>query len=269
MQIKVLGPLEAELNSRSVTPTAAKPRQVLALLALRPGRAVPVPTLVQELWGDRPPRSARTTLQTYVLQLRRLIAAALAVAGPGGAKNVLVTRFGGYLLDISPEDVDVHGFERLVRAGERAHEARDHESASRLLGSALALWRGPPLVDVRAGPALAIEVVRLDECRLGALESRIDSDLRIGRHHTILSELAMLTAQHPTHENLCAQYMISLFRSGRQWQALDAFKALRSTLVDELGVEPSTRLRQLRQSILDSDPRLDHVEPTELRTMRA
>ena len=102
MQIKVLGPVEAKVNGRSVTPTAAKPRQILALLALHSGQVVSVPTLIEELWGDRPPRSARTTLQTYILQLRKLIGDALATSGEGAAKEVLVTRYGGYLLDVPP-----------------------------------------------------------------------------------------------------------------------------------------------------------------------
>jgi DNA-binding SARP family transcriptional activator len=269
MQIKVLGPVEAVVNGRSVTPTAAKPRQLLALLALHSGSVVSVPTLIEELWGDRPPRSARTTLQTYVLQLRRLIDEALATSADGGAKEVLVTRYGGYLLDVAPESVDAHEFERLSRAGQNAYDADDHTAASRLWHSALDLWRGPAVVDVRPGMPLGMEVVRLEEARLGVLENRIDADLRLGRYKSLLSELAVLTVRHPMNENLCAQYMIALFRAGRQWQALDAFKALRRSLVDELGVEPSARLHQLQRAILTSDPRLDRAETRQLQGLLA
>lgn len=257
MDIKVLGPLEAHHDGRSITPSAAKPRQVLALLALRAGEVVTVPTLIEELWGVQPPRSALTTLQTYILQLRRRIEAALAGGKAGNAKEMLVTRYGGYLLNVTANDVDVQTYERLAAAGCRAFEVGDYRSASRLLASALGVWRGQVLVDVQIGYGLTVEVARLEESRLGVLESRIDADLRLGRHQSLLAELAVLTAQHPMHENLCSQYMIALYRSGRQWRALDVFKTLRDTLVDELGVEPSARLQHLQRAILNSDPALE------------
>lgn len=269
MEIKVLGQLEAMVNGRSVTPTAAKPRQVLALLALRVGQLVSVPVLIEELWGDRPPPSVRTTLQTYILQLRRLIDSALPASAPRGAKGILVTRFEGYLLDISPDDVDVQSYDQLVRAGNRAMDVGDHEAATRLLGMGLAVWRGQALVDVRTGTRLSIEVTRLDESRLCVLETRIKADLRLGRHQALLSELAVLTAQHPMNENLCAHFMIALYRSGRQGQALGAYKTLRDTLVDELSVEPSARLRDLQHSILASDPALDPAESRNLQELLA
>jgi DNA-binding SARP family transcriptional activator len=269
MQIKVLGPVEAKVNGRSVTPTAAKPRQILALLALHSGQVVSVPTLIEELWGDRPPRSARTTLQTYILQLRKLIGDALSAAGDTGPKEVLVTRYGGYLLDVAPESVDVHEFERLARTGQQAYDVEDYTSAARLLRQALDMWRGAAVVDVRPGMPLSVEVVRLEESRLGALETRIDAELRMGKHKALLSELSVLTVQNPMNENLCAQYMISLFRAGRQWQALDAFKALRHTLIEELGVEPSARLQSLQHAILTSDPRLDSAENRQMQRLLA
>ena len=188
------------------------------------------------------------------------------------AKEVLVTRYGGYLLDVPPEAVDVHEFERLSRAGQQAYDVEDFTSASRLLRQALEMWRGAAVVDVRPGMPLGIEIVRLEEARLGALEARIDAELRMGKHKALLSELSVLTVQNPMNENLCAQYMISLFRAGRQWQALDAFKGLRNTLIEELGVEPSSRLqtsaardpdvrpapRQRRNPSTATTSRLDH-----------
>jgi SARP family transcriptional regulator, regulator of embCAB operon len=288
MDVKVLGPLEAQINGKSMTPTAGKPRQILAMLALEAGRVVPVPTLIEELWGMRPPRSALTTLQTYIMQLRRLIDSALASKdgranghgggaanghgggaanghgggaangyGGGVAKDVLVTRCGGYQLNLHGGSVDVQSYERLAAAGARAAEATDYESASRLLRSALDVWRGRALVDVQTGLRLGIEVIRLEESKLGALELCIDSELRLGRHPMLLSELAMLTASYPMHEQLCAQFMVALYRSGQQWRALEAYKRLRDTLVCELGVEPSARLQHLHRAILNSDPTLD------------
>ncbi len=256
MEIKVLGPLEAMENGVSITPTAGKPRQLLALLAVQAGHVVTVPTLIEELWGMAPPRSALTTLQTYVLQVRRKIDAALR-DGNSGAKDVLVTRYGGYTLEVPEENVDIRTYERLATTGQRALEIGRLDSASSLLGSALAVWRGPFLVDVQTGVRLSMEVTRLQESRLGVLESRINADLRLGRHQALLSELAMLTAQYPMHENICGQYMIALYRSGRQWSALEAYRALRGTLTEELGVEPSMRLRRLHSAILNSDSDLD------------
>lgn len=263
MEVKVLGPLEAHVNGRSIVPTAAKPRQILALLALEAGQVVTVPALIEELWGMQPPRSALTTLQTYILHLRRLIDAALTSGeggGTGAAKDLLVTRCGGYLLNIDDKgSVDVQNYERLAAAGARAIEVEDDESASRLLRAALEIWRGQVLVDVQAGLRLGIEVIRLEESKLGVLELCIDAELRLGRHYTLLSELAMLNASHPMNENLCAQFMLALYRSGRQWRALDVYKRLRDTLVNELGVEPSARLQSLQRAVLGSDPVLDEV----------
>lgn len=256
MELKVLGPLEARLENMSVVPTAGKPRQILALLALEAGHVVSVPTLIEELWGIRPPRSALTTLQTYVMQLRRLIDSACNGSGPR-AKDLLVTRSGGYLLDVDPDSVDVRNYERLLNAGARAAEVGEYETAAAMLQSALGTWRGRVLVDVHVGPRLSVEAIRLEESRLGALELRIDVELRLGRHYMLLSELAMLTASYPMHEIMCAQFMVALCRSGQQWRALEAFKRLRDTLVCELGVEPSGRLQRLHRAILRSDPMLD------------
>ncbi|PRY45179.1 AfsR/SARP family transcriptional regulator [Umezawaea tangerina] len=255
MEIKVLGPLEASEKGASITPSAGKPRQLLALLGLRAGHVVTVPALIEELWGATPPRSALTTLQTYVLQIRRRIEA----AGTGAAKDVLVTRYGGYLLDAGDGYVDVAHYERLAGQGQRALEEGDLEAASRLLRSALEVWRGPVLSDVPTGTRLAMEVTRLEESRLGALEAQIDADLRLGRHQALLGDLSMLTAQHPLHENFCAQHMLALYRSGRPSRALEAYRTLRDRLVDELGLGPSDRLRGLQRAILRADPNLTPV----------
>src|SRR5262249_42246484 len=226
-----------------------------------------VPTLIEELWRMQPPRSAITTLQTYILQLRRLIDAALggngSGAGSGAAKDMLVTRCGGYPLDV-PDGGDGARYERLAGAGARAAERADYETASRLLRSALAVWRGEALVDVPVGLRLGIEVIRLEESKLGVLELCIDADLRLGRHYTLLSELAKLNASYPMHENLCAQFMVALYRSGQQWRAIEVYRRLRDTLVGELGVEPSGRMQQLQRAILRSEPVLNETPVKEL-----
>jgi DNA-binding SARP family transcriptional activator len=263
MDIDVLGALDVRENGVSVAPTAPKPRQVLALLALHADRVVPVASLIEELWAGRPPRSARTTLQTYVLQLRELIAAALAGGTgeqPGGeperrtAKDVLLTLPGGYLLSSGGGSSDVREFERLAGLGYRAMDAGDFAGASRTLAAALDLWTGSAFADVQTGVQLAMEAKRLDESRLCALDQRIEADLRLGRHREVLAELTVLTSRYRTHENLHAQFMIALHRSGRRGEALDAYLRLRTTLGRELGLEPSPRLRRLQQSILMAAP---------------
>ncbi|MEV7676264.1 AfsR/SARP family transcriptional regulator [Streptomyces sp. NPDC000963] len=286
MQIELLGPFVAQEQHGSIVPSAAKPRQILALLALRAGGVVTAATLMEEVWGDRPPRSAPTTLQTYILKLRRLLERALAAPHdhpPVGAadphlraKAVLVTRHGGYQLDIDPGAVDTQEFERLHEIGQAAFAAGDFAAASTLLGQALALWRGPALVDVRTGLVLEIEVLRLEEARTAALESRIAADLRLGRHSRVLGELAALSAQHPLHEGLHAQYMAAQYASGRVWQALQTYQRLRRTLDLELGIQPSAPVRRLYESMVAADVTPDvspallpGVPPQAGRTLRS
>jgi DNA-binding SARP family transcriptional activator len=264
VDIDVLGALDVRENGVSVAPTAPKPRQVLALLALHADRVVPVASLIEELWSGRPPRSARTTLQTYVLQLRELIAAALApqagreAAGEGArrgrAKDVLLTLPGGYLLSSGGGRSDVCEFERLAGTGYRAMDAGDFAGASRTLGSALGLWSGAAFADVQRGTQLAMEARRLEESRLCALDQRIEADLRLGRHRALLAELTVLTSRYRTHEMLHAQFMLALHRSGRRGEALAVYQQLRTTLGRDLGLEPSPRLRRLQHSILMAAP---------------
>lgn len=258
MEIQVLGPLCAAVNGVSVVPTAGKPRQILALLALYPSRVVPVSTLMEEIWGTELPQSAMTTLQTYILQLRRCLGTAMG-SEPGAAKNVLATRHGGYLLRIPPQSVDVHAYERLVTEGQEAFEQGDDARAAGCYGQALALWQGPALVDVRCGPALGIEVMRLEASRLMTTERRIDVDLRLGRHAELIAELTDLIARYPQYEGLHAQAMVALYRSGRQASALTVYRRLREGLIEELGVEPSPQVQRLHQAMLAADPELDVV----------
>ncbi|QIB41735.1 AfsR/SARP family transcriptional regulator [Streptomyces aureoverticillatus] len=266
MDIDVLGAFAVRENGISLTPTAPKPRQVLALLALHADRIVPVASLTEELWGTTPPRSARTTLQTYVLQLRERIARALAhdtaAPGPGArdgaavrcAKEVLVTTPNGYRLCAGGGRSDVREFERLAGTGYRAMDAGDFAGAARQLGQALGLFSGAVLADVRAGVLLEMEVRRLEESRLCALDQRIEADLRLGRHRELLAELTVLVSRYRTHESLHGQFMLALHRSGRRGEALEVYQRLRSTLVKDLGLEPSAGLRRLQHSILTTGP---------------
>ncbi|MFF7734905.1 BTAD domain-containing putative transcriptional regulator [Streptomyces sp. NPDC007984] len=276
MHIGILGTLTVSVNGVSITPTAPKARQVLALLAVRADQVVPVDALIEELWDAVPPRSARTTVQTYVLQLRELITAALEKPGEGEgrtAKDVLVTLPGGYLLRSGDGDgaggcegtSDIRDFERLSEVGYRAMEAGDFTEAARNLREALALWSGPALVDVQAGKQLDTEIKRLEETRLCALDQRIEAELRLGQHRSLLAELTVLIRRYPTHETLCGQYMLALHRSGRRGEALDAYQRLRNTLVRSKGLEPSAWLRKLQRSILSAGENGNPAIPAEDR----
>lgn len=257
MEINLLGQLTARVQQRSVVPSAAKPRQVLSLLALNAGRVVTVPTLLEELWGDRPPRSAQTTLQTYVLQLRRLIARALGDGCGRTAKDVLATRHGGYSLVVPQESVDVHVFHRLARSGRTAYELGHDREAAERLGDALGLWLGEALLDVPHGRVLELEVASLEQARMAVLEQRIETDLRLGRQADLLSELFTLVARHPMHENLYGLLMVALYRAGHTARALEAFQQLRGVLIADLGLEPSPRVQRVHRAILSGDPSLD------------
>ncbi|MGA5017330.1 AfsR/SARP family transcriptional regulator [Streptomyces griseoincarnatus] len=259
MDIGILGSLAVGERGVSITPTAPKPRQVLALLALHADQVVTVGTLTEELWGAAPPRSARPTLQTYILQLREHIACALRQGEGGGAgqrcaKDVLLTVPGGYLLKGGQGASDLRDFERLAGLGYRAMDAGDYAGAAARLSEALELWTGPALADVHAGVHLATEIRRLEESRLCALDQRIEADLRLGRHRELLAELTVLVSRYPTHESLCGQYMLALHRSGRRGEALNAYRQLRARLVRSLGLEPSAALAKLQRSILVSGP---------------
>ncbi|MGK4584031.1 AfsR/SARP family transcriptional regulator [Kitasatospora sp. HPMI-4] len=260
MKIQVLGPLHAETGGVPVVPTAGKQRQILALLALHAGQLVPVTTLVEEIWGPWPPRSARTTVQTYVLRLRRTLAAALGGPdGPARARELLAAGHGGYLLWADEQDVDAFAFQREAQAGHAAFADGDSEAAARRLRQALARWQGPALLDVPTGAALRIQAARLEESRLLATERRIDAELLLGRHSELLAELVELTLRHPSNERLNSQAMVALYRSGRRSSALELYRRLRRRLVEELGLEPMPQLQRLHQAMLSVDPRLDMV----------
>ncbi|MFB7946733.1 BTAD domain-containing putative transcriptional regulator [Kitasatospora phosalacinea] len=255
MFARVLGPLEVELNGTAIAPTAPKPRKVLTLLVLHANQIVPSSALKRELWDEEAPVSASTTIQTYILLLRKQLMRA-AGGSMATAKAQLVTCPGGYQLRNSG-GLDLHAFDRLCTEGRQALARGEDERASSTLRAALALWRGPALCGVQLGPLLEVEALRLQESRIVALEQRIEADLRLGRHHELISELTSLVGEFPLHENLHAQLMLALYRSGRKPHALDVHQRLRSRFIDELGLEPSARMYRLHQAIIVSDPALD------------
>lgn len=259
MDIEVLGPFEIRRFGKDVAPTAAKPRKVLCLLAVNANQVVSVNSLIEELWDGKPPRSAMTTLQTYILHLRNRIAATAPRSDDPSqkAKNVLVTRLGGYSLDVENGNIDIWKYKDLEASGHRAIDSGDYERATDCFRSALDLWRGPALVDVEPGPRLEVEIVRLEESRLSLLAQAVDAELHMGHHHRLLGELAALATEYPMHEHLQAQYMLALYRSGRRHRALEVYSRLRVVLNEELGLEPSPDLEWLQHAILNSDATLD------------
>jgi DNA-binding SARP family transcriptional activator len=256
MRFSILGPFEVTSGGIVLTPTAPKLRQLLAQLVLQCNQIAHIDKLIEELWDDDPPATARTTLQTYVYQLRKQ----LAKAGRGDERLVL-TKTCGYVAAVEPDTVDAYVFDRYVSRGQAALQRGEAHVASRELSQALALWRGKVLADVVTGSVLSAQAIRLEENCLRALEMRVKADLTLGRHREVVSELKGLVAAHPLHEGLYSQLMLALYRSGRRFEAMDVYQQLRRSLVDDLGLEPSTELIRLHQAILAGDPALDPSVP--------
>lgn len=243
----LLGLLQVIHNGVGHGPTAPKIRQLLAMLLLRPNRVVEVDTIAHELWADQPPRSARTTIQTYVYQLRRMFErSGLAANGD----EMLLTRTPGYLLRVDPERIDVVIFRRLLQQGREHLRNEQYDQAAAVLRRALALWSGPPLADVDCGPYLSAQVLDLMEQRRNAHHLRIEADIAIGLHRELVGELRSLVATNPFDEGLHAQLIRVLERSGRRNDALVAYRNLRATLNRELGLEPCAELQRLHRELL-------------------
>ncbi len=256
MEFRVLGLLEAVEADRPIALGGHKQRVVLSLLLLHANAIVSPDALVAAVWGDKPPDRAPATLQVYVANLRRL----LNVDDDRPCER-LVRDGDGYVLRTDEDEVDVGRFRRLVEEARAARSCDDPTRASLLLRTALDLWRGaafPDLVERQTIP----EVTALEEQRLSVLEERIDADLEAGREDQVVDELAALVARHPLRERLHAQRMLALYRTHRQADALAAYQRMRTTLRDELGVDPSDDLQQLERNILRQDPSLDLVRPS-------
>jgi DNA-binding SARP family transcriptional activator len=253
LELRLLGPLEALRDGQAVTLGGAKPRALLAVLALDLGRVVSVDRLVEALWPGDPPDSAGHAVQVYVSQLRKAL-------GP-----VIATRPPGYVLELERESVDLHMFSRLAVEAREALQAGSPETAEASLRDALALWRGPALADFAYEPFAQNEIARLEELRTAVLEERIEADLALGRHAELVSELEALVQAHPLRERPRRQLMLALYRSGRQADALAAYRAARETLLDELGLDPGPELKELEAAILRQDESL-LLEETPLAT---
>lgn len=254
MDFRILGPLEALDEGRRVPLGGGKQRALLALLLLHANETLSSERLIDELWGEHPPATAVKTVQVHVSRLRRALAPDTGEGSSDG--HMVVTRERGYQLDLDPERLDAHRFERLLAAGRSELAAGRPKPAVSLLERALSLWRGSALSDLAYEPFAQPEIARLEDLRLAALEQLIEAKLALGRHAELVGELEMLIGAHPFRERLRAQLMLALYRSDRQADALQAYQDARSALVGELGIEPGERLRDLEHAILAQDPEL-------------
>jgi DNA-binding SARP family transcriptional activator/class 3 adenylate cyclase/tetratricopeptide (TPR) repeat protein len=258
MDFRILGPLEVLDEGREVALGGSKQRALLAVLVLHANETLSTDRLIEELWGEHQPATAAKTVQVHVSRLRK------ALAGGG---DLIVTRERGYRLEVDPDWLDAHRFERLLAQARDELGAEHPEDAAASLERALALWRGEPLADLAYEPFAQREVARLADLRVAALELQVDATLALGGHAEVVAQVEALIAEHPFRERLRAQLMLALYRSDRQADALQAYQDARRKLVEELGIEPGERLRELERAILAQDPALAWVVPEPARAV--
>jgi len=243
MKFGVLGPLMLDNNEdTSCVPTAPKARHLLTLLMINANQIVSVDTCVDELWQSAPPRSAVSVLQTYVLQIRRLLRAA-------DAQEILVTHNRSYQLLVPAASFDRAVFASTTGRARAAVLRTDDRVDADLFDSALNLWRGPAMADIPDGPIIAVHRIELEELRFGAMEQRGEAYLRLGRHRELLADLRALAGTYPLRENVQAQLMVALYRSGRRAEAIGTFDRLRGLMGKEFGLDPVPRMQRLYQAI--------------------
>jgi predicted ATPase/class 3 adenylate cyclase/DNA-binding winged helix-turn-helix (wHTH) protein len=246
MDFRILGPLEVLDEGRAVALGGGKQRSLLALFLVHANETLATDRLIDELWGARPPANAAKTVQMQISRLRKALAA-------GAGDDLIVTRERGYELRLDPERLDSHRFERLTVEGTGELAAGRPEPAAEALERALSLWRDAPLADLSYEAFAQGEIARLEDLRAGALEQLIEAKLALGRHGEVIPQLEALIAEYPYRERLRAQLMLALYRCERQADALQAYQDARRQLVEELGIEPGERLRELERAILAQD----------------
>src|SRR3954452_15502441 len=251
MEFRILGPFEVRADGHPVALPGAKPRALLAALVVHANESVSVDQLALAVWGEDAPATGSKTVQVYVSRLRK----ALRDAGR------LETTPGGYRLRVPAHGVDAHRFEAQVATARAALAAGRADRAAKLLRDALALWRAQPLANVAWAPFAAAEIARLEELRWAAVEMRVEADLAGGRDAELVGELQQLTRAHPWRERLHAQLMLALYRSGRQADALAAYRQARAVMVGQLGIEPGAELHDIHEAVLAHDATLDAPTP--------
>jgi len=254
MEFRILGPLEVLDEGKPVALGTLKERLVLAVLLLHANEFVSRERLIDDLWGEAPPPTARKAVNVYISKLRRMLTRE--------GDDPIATASGGYRLRLEPEQLDAAVMEQVVAEARGSVSNGELESAAERFREALALWRGPTLAGLQLESLGRDEVARLDELRIAALMDRIECDLALGRPEQVLGELNVLVREHPLRERLRAQQMLALYRAGRQVDALAAYAEARRTLVDDLGIEPSEALQRLQQAILRHDPALETPQGT-------
>ena len=253
MEIRILGPLEVTDGTRVLEPGGFRQRALLARLAVAANRVVAVDAVVEELWGPEAPPGAKQALQSQASRIRRAL----------GDGSRLVARAPGYLLRLEPEELDAARFEALINRARAAAAAHDLEAATELWSRAEALWRGPALEEFGDYSFAQAEAARLAEIRLGAIEARVEAELALGRHDQLVAELEALVGSYPYRERLWAHLLVALYRSGRQADALSAYRRLRTILGEELGITPGPGLVRLEEAMLLQKPELTWVPPFE------
>ena len=252
LRFAVLGPVRAWQGERELDLGSPQQRAVLATLLSRRGRPVTVGELVGAVWGEEPPTAAVSVLRTYVSRLRKVLEPGRAAGSP---PRVVVSVADGYLGRVPEGALDLGVFEVRLTEAKKLRAAGDVSAAAELLHTALGEWEGTPLAGL-PGPLAEAERSRLHEERLNTLETRLEIDVQLGRHSEVIAELTSLTGEYPLREQLCRLLMLALYRSGRQAEALAAYRRTRRILVTELGIEPGAPLRELHDRILAADKSL-------------
>jgi YVTN family beta-propeller protein len=263
LEINILGPFDVrDRDGREIRLPAGRELSLFALLLVNRGEVVSTDRILEALWGDQPPETAAKAVQGYVSHLRRVLE-------PGDRRELLVTRAPGYVLRPDGVVVDATRFEQLAADGRRALDDGAPDEAALLFDEALALWRGPALAEFAYDDFAQAEIHRLGELRLSVTEDRVDALLRLGRHGELVGQLDSLVAAHPLRERLRGQWMLALYRSGRQAEALQAYRDGRRLLASELGLEPGPELQRLERAILAQDPTLEAEAPVATRARGA
>jgi DNA-binding SARP family transcriptional activator len=245
LEFHILGPIEVVGDGGPIRLGGTRQRVSLAILLLNANRVVSVERFADDLYAGDAPVTAVTQVQRQISELRKVLGA-----------HVIETRAPGYMIRLSPGQLDLDVFEQRAERAREALGRGDAKLASGLLGEALASWRGAPLADL-GHDSLSVAIERLEEMRLAAVEQQIDAGLALGRHTELMGELEQLVAEHPLRERFRGQLMLALYRSGRQAEALEVYRTTRQALVEALGIEPTRGLQALEHAILTQDRSLD------------
>ena len=249
MELRILGSVELVVGPLRAKVGGPREHVVLAVLALNVNRVTSIEHLIDAVWGEQPPSTARGQIQGCVSALRKLFSEA-------GRPDAIDTRPVGYVLNLDPADLDSERFGQLVVQARDEADAGQLEDAATTLRAALGLWRGPALDGIRSDLARRAAAT-LEDARLSALDERIRLDLELGRHGDVIGELRALSAEHPLRERLYGFLALALYRSGMPAEALETCRRARTVLVDEMGIEPGQELRELEQDLLNRSAKLD------------